>query len=277
MTSEIGYNLGLSFPVCKMFAWDERSNVAHSYLPFYETLCGSLNLSPTLTCEWKTSLWFPSHCVLWSADTGSASPLPPHGSWPVSETTHTVSSLCHILSLEPSAGVFGSGMLLEGKWLASLLRVNHNLAAHSLYLWLSSLLRALFLGRQMISLNIQKAHNEGRWHDRRKLLLDCPERAVACSVRLGQRGRWSQQKSPQDPLAVALIRQPHTWPNHMRAFVLMQTEPSTDPCYLVRVTRDYGHLRCTNTNIAPNGKVICIYTTDSPGLQYTMMPKLCNL
>ena len=38
MTSEIGYNLGLSFPVCKMFAWDERSNVAHSYLPFYETL-----------------------------------------------------------------------------------------------------------------------------------------------------------------------------------------------------------------------------------------------
>ena len=48
MTSEIGYNLGLSFPVCEMLGWDERSNVVHSYLPFYEVLYGNLNLSHTL-------------------------------------------------------------------------------------------------------------------------------------------------------------------------------------------------------------------------------------
>ena len=141
----------------------------------------SLNLSHTLTCEWKMSLWFPSHCMPWSPEARSARPRPLHGSWPVSETTHMVSPLCCILSLEPSVGVFSLGMFLEGKWLASLLRVNHNLAAHCLYLWLRSLLWALFLGRQMISLNIHKAHSEGHWHNRRNLLLNCSERAVACS------------------------------------------------------------------------------------------------
>ena len=80
MTSEIGYNLGLSFPVCEMLGWDERSNVVHSYLPFYEVLYGNLNLSHTLTCEWKMSLWFPSHCMPWSPDARSARPLPLHGS-----------------------------------------------------------------------------------------------------------------------------------------------------------------------------------------------------
>lgn len=69
MTSEIGYNLGLSFPVCKMFAWDRKSKVVHSGLPFYEILCGSLNLSQVFMGEWKISLWFPSQLHMpWSLD-----------------------------------------------------------------------------------------------------------------------------------------------------------------------------------------------------------------
>lgn len=51
----------------------------------------------------------------------------------------------------------------------------------------------------------------------------------------GQRGRWSQQKSPQDPLDVPLICPPHIWPQNMRVFVLMQTKPSTDPSSLQHI------------------------------------------
>ena len=221
-------------------------------------LCGSLNLSHTLTCKWKMSLWFPSHCVLWSPDARSARPLPLHGSWPLS-------SLCRILSLEPSVGVCSLGMLLEGKWLASLLHVNHNLAAHCLYLWLSSLLWALFLGRQMISLNIHKAHNEDHWHDSRNVLLNCPERAVAYSESgWDKRGGGLSRRFPRILWMCLWYVHPTSGPTWGLSFSCRQSPPLTHPlCNILSCSSDTW-LRASEMykyKRSPEWKGNCVYTT----------------